>query len=187
MFLEDGSRLGDNTDGVGFIHDLKLNQRIDLKNKRILILGAGGAARGVIASILQEKPAVTSLLNRTEINADQLANDFANLGFVEVVNAHSLCERSYDIAINTMSHEFFTLPLTILDSDSICYDLTYRQEESAFMQWGTKEKAAICVNGLGMLVEQAAESYYLWRKIRPKTAPVLALLRQKGAKVPFGT
>ncbi|MDR3491088.1 MAG: shikimate dehydrogenase [Gammaproteobacteria bacterium] len=180
-FLDDGSRVGDNTDGMGFIRDVTLNQKMTLKNKRILILGAGGAARGIIVPILQEQPALLSLLNRTEEKAVQLTREFASLGPIRLANVSQV--EAYDVVIKASSNDLSTLPKAILAENSICYDLSYYHQPE-FRRWALQQNAAFILNGLGMLVEQAAESFYLWRNVRPAVAPVLALLKQKNAEKP---
>ncbi len=178
----DGQVLGDTTDGVGLVTDLIKNQQVKLEAKRILILGAGGAVRGVIQPILEQHPAAVVIANRTVSKAEELARDFAALGpisassFVEV-------EGVYDVVINgtsaSLQGELPPLPAGILAENASCYDMMYGSEPTPFMVWAKAEGAAKVIDGLGMLVEQAAESFFLWRGVRPATQPVIALMREQ--------
>ncbi|GAB4254021.1 MAG: shikimate dehydrogenase [Methylomicrobium sp.] len=176
---DDGSILGDNTDGIGLVTDLIVNHRIALTGKRLLILGAGGAARGIIAPILAQSPDSIVIANRTVGKAFDLANEFDNekirgCGFAELPGC------SFDLILNatsaSLSDELPPMPEEILGTNGLCYDLAYGNEPTAFVRWGTRHGAAKSVDGLGMLVEQAAEAFLLWRGVRPETASVIAML-----------
>lgn len=176
----DGSLYGDNTDGIGLTTDLTINHGIVLTGKRILILGAGGAARGIIGPLLEHKPGLMVIANRTVTRAEQLANEFAcdidicGCGFSQLQRRH------FDLILNatsaSLSDALPPLPDQLLAGYGICYDLAYAKLPTPFVRWGRQHNASKSLDGLGMLVEQAAEAFYLWRNIRPTTAPVIKAL-----------
>jgi shikimate dehydrogenase len=180
-FNPDGTRFGDNTDGTGLIRDITLNQNISLKNKSILLLGAGGAIRGVLGAVLNENPTKVTIANRTEQKAHALAEEFAGSGQLQGAAFATLSGHTFDIVINGTSpdlpHIDFDLPLNILNSGAYCYDMVYGVGVTAFYSWVRAQNGAVYSDGLGMLVEQAAESFYIWRQIRPNTQVVLDFLR----------
>lgn len=177
----DGSRYGDNTDGVGLLRDLTINHGIALEDKNILILGAGGAVRGILEPLLNEKPNRISIANRTPERAEELAEQFLDLGTIEGGGFDELDGQHFDLIINgtaaSLQGEIPPLPFDILAPDAVCYDLMYSSEPTPFMQWGEEFGAVKVLDGLGMLVEQAAESFELWRGVRPDTTPVIDALR----------
>ena len=174
---------GDNTDGAGLLADLTRNLGAELAGSHILLLGAGGAARGALQPLLASDPASLHVANRTAAKAEALANDFSDLGAISGSGLDGpFPQRRYDIIINgtaaSIQGEVPTLPDDILNDGGVCYDLMYASEgETAFVRWGRAQGASISSDGLGMLVEQAAESFYLWRDIRPGTRNVLKALR----------
>lgn len=177
----DGSLLGDNTDGAGLVSDLKINTGLSLAGLNILLLGAGGAVRGVIEPLLAEQPARLVIANRTEEKAQQLAQLFADFGSVEVSRFEAL-QTPFDLIINGTSASLGGAipPISancIQAGHTRCYDMMYSKEPTAFNQWALQQGAAQVLDGLGMLVEQAAESFALWRGVRPETPSVLSLLR----------
>jgi shikimate dehydrogenase len=169
--------LGDNTDGAGLVRDLTLNLGLTLRGARVLLLGAGGAARGILAPLLEAQPAALVIHNRNASRAQQLAAEFADLGAVRAGHAAG---DSYELILNATSAsahgELPAMPARCVAAHTLCYDLAYRESATAFVQWARAAGAARALMGLGMLVEQAAESFLLWRGVRPDTAPVLALL-----------
>ncbi|HEY0289237.1 MAG TPA: shikimate dehydrogenase [Pseudomonas sp.] len=178
----DGSILGDNTDGAGLVRDLTVNHGVILKGKRILILGAGGAVRGALQPLLAEQPEVIVIANRTVEKAEQLAKEFSELGPV-FPSGFDWLEEPVDIIINATSASLAgelppILPSLIQPGETFCYDMMYSSEPTAFCRWATEHKAGYAVDGLGMLVEQAAEAFFQWRGVRPESAPVLAELRR---------
>ena len=185
ILQEDEELFGDNTDGVGLITDLLQNHGIALSDQRILLLGAGGAARGVLAPLLEADPRQLFIANRTAVRAEQLAETFAGLGPVSGGGFEALdedqFEDGFDLIINataaSLQGEVPPLPDTALSDDGAAYDLMYASEPTPFMQWASALSNGPCLDGLGMLVEQAAESFFLWRGERPDTAPVIAELR----------
>ena len=179
--LEDGRLLGDNTDGTGLVSDL-LNAGVSLAGQRILLLGAGGAVRGVLEPLLAQKPAALIIANRTPSKAEQLVQEFAELGPLSASTFADLAE-PVDLIINGTSASLGgeLPPLAdslILPDQSFCYDMMYAARPTAFCQWAAA-LGADTRDGLGMLVEQAAEAFELWRGVRPDTAPVLAELRRQ--------
>ncbi|MBN1379250.1 MAG: shikimate dehydrogenase [Gammaproteobacteria bacterium] len=182
-FERDGRRSGFNTDGIGLLRDLTENQNIDLQGSRLLILGAGGAVRGVLASLLYEKPACVVIANRTIEKAQRLAKQSRDLGPVQAVDYENLKDKQFDVVINgtssSLSGELPPLPDNILSTRAVVYDMLYSAKPTPFMNWGSQQGATACFDGLGMLVEQAAESYSLWRSIRPDSRAVIAAIRQQ--------
>lgn len=174
---EDGTLAGDNTDGVGLVRDLRQNHALTLKGRRILLLGAGGAARGVLAALVDEKPALVHIANRGADRAVKLAERFGTPrtrggGF------ESLPGKTFDIIINatsaSLAGELPPLPADCLGPGAVCYDLHYSARPTVFMLWAEREGAARVLDGWGMLVEQAAESFYVWRGVRPDTTALRA-------------
>lgn len=176
----DGSLLGDNTDGAGLARDLANNHRISIAGRRVLLLGAGGAVRGVLAPLLGLKPSQLTIVNRTVQRARELAEEFGDLGAIAAIGYGQLNGAPYDIVLNataaSLSGELPALPAGIVNKDSICYDLAYDRDDTPFVRWAHERGVARAMDGLGMLVEQAAESFHLWRGVRPDTASVLSAL-----------
>jgi shikimate dehydrogenase len=178
-----GGRLrGDNTDGVGLVRDLCCNHRFMLEGARVLLLGAGGAARGVLRPLLAERPALVVIGNRTAARAVELAASAAGFGAVEGCGLEMLVGRYFDLVINGtaagLQGEVPDLPDDCLADGAWVYDMMYGSEPTAFVRWGLAHGAAKALDGLGMLVEQAAESFFLWRGLSPDTGPVIEALRR---------
>ncbi len=180
LLRPDGRHYGDNTDGAGLVRDLRDNNAAPLSQRRILILGAGGAVRGVMPSILQEIPAEITVANRTRAKAELLAERFGGSIPVQAKALEELQGERFDIVVNGTSASLGgavpTIPSEVAEG-AICYDMVYGDEPTAFLRWAMQHGAAKALDGLGMLVEQAAESFYLWRGKSPDTAPVIAALR----------
>lgn len=176
----DGSILGDNTDGIGLLNDLTVNHGITLKGVKILILGAGGATRGIVPPLQEQQPSSLIIANRNIGKAQAIAADFAALGKVQACDYASLMDRQFDLIINatsaSLSGDLPPLPAALLKAGGSCYDLAYANQATAFVTWGLTNNAAHSLDGLGMLVEQAAEAFFIWRGVRPHTAPVIGLL-----------
>jgi len=176
-----GDHFGDNTDGVGLVRDLVHNHGCPPAGRRVLLVGAGGAAQGVIEPLLEERPALLVIANRTPEKAVALARRFRALGLVEGCGLDGTGGQAFDIVINATAASLAgavpDLPGSVVRRDTWCYDMMYGDEPTAFVRWGRAQGAAHAVDGLGMLVEQAAESFYLWREVRPDTGPVIATLR----------
>ena len=182
VFNNDGTLYGDNTDGIGLCRDLVDNHQIELKDKRILLLGAGGAARGVIEPILSYQPSQLFIANRTASKAQQLADIFTGFGNIQGGGFDELTG-SFDIIINATSASLQgkvpPLPNDILNEQASCYDMMYSDTDTAFITWAKQHKADKAIDGLGMLVEQAAEAFRLWRGVKPKTETVIELIRNQ--------
>lgn len=184
-FNEDGRRHGFNTDGSGLLRDLTVTNGVSLEDKEILILGAGGAVRGILAPLLRSRPRRITVANRSSGKALQLAENFSDLGEIEGCGLDGIApdrnERRYDLIINGTSAGIDdglpSLPEDILAPGAVTYDLMYARQPTAFVRWGQSRGARLALDGLGMLVEQAAESFYIWRSVKPDPKPVLAMLR----------
>lgn len=172
---------GDNTDGRGLIRDITHNLQQSLAGKKILILGAGGAVRGVLEPVLNERPDSCVIANRTVSRAEQLVREFSDLGKLSAAGYNTLGKTKYDLIINgtsaSLHGELPALPDHILVSGGGCYDMMYASQPTPFIRWGQLQRASFSVDGLGMLVEQAAESFFIWRAIRPDTRPIIEMLR----------
>lgn len=183
MLGKDDKIYGDNTDGVGLLRDIVQNHGGTLAKKRVLVLGAGGAVRGVLAIILAEKPKSLVIANRTVSKAQTLADEFADLGKVSAAGFEDLAGQQFDLIINgtaaSLQGDLPPLPDGILAAEAWCYDMMYGAEETVFNTWARQQGAAKTIDGLGMLVEQAAESFFMWRHVRPDTAPVIDTLRSQ--------
>ncbi|WP_434699157.1 shikimate dehydrogenase [Pseudomonas sp. D1-1] len=183
----DGRLLGDNTDGAGLVRDLTVNAGFSLKGKRILLLGAGGAVRGALEPLLAEAPSSVIIANRTVEKAELLAELFADLGPVSASGFDWLRE-PVDLIINatsaSLSGEVPPIAGSLIEpGKTFCYDMMYGKEPTSFCRWAEEHGAAVVMDGLGMLAEQAGEAFFLWRGVRPDTAPVLAELRRQLAAV----
>jgi shikimate dehydrogenase len=183
LALEENGILGDNTDGVGLVHDLCDNLGLVITRRRLLILGAGGATRGVLAPLLELEPAMVVIANRTPERAEALAAAFADLGMTQGVGFEQVGDSPYDLVINatsaSLSGEIPPLTTGAIGPNTVCYDLAYGRSASAFVKWARQAGCARALQGIGMLVEQAAESFLLWRGVRPETAHVLEALKAK--------
>jgi shikimate dehydrogenase len=172
--------LGDNTDGAGLLTDLTTNLGIELMARRILILGAGGATRGVLAPLLEARPAHVVIANRTPGRAMELAEEFADLGAIHGCGFDALAAEPFDLIINATSAslhgEVPLVPARIIAKHTICYDMAYGKGDTSFTRWAREHRARSAYKGWGMLVEQAAESFALWRGVRPDTRPILEAL-----------
>lgn len=177
---KDGRLYGDNTDGVGLVRDLVQNAGVMLAGKRVLVLGAGGAVRGVLSPLLAEKPAELVVVNRTAAKAEALAALFADEGPVHGTGFAGLDDMTFDVVINgtsaSLQGDLPPLPARVLAPGALVYDMMYGAQPTVFLQWAAAHGAQTR-DGLGMLVEQAAEAFFLWRQVRPPTAPVLNALR----------
>ena len=175
-----GGLLGDNTDGVGLVADLRDNLRLDIAGLRVLVLGAGGATRGVLGPLLDAKPASLCVANRTEERATELATRFADAGPIIGCRYEMIPDGPYDLIINatsaSLSGEVPPLPEHCIGPDTVAYDMAYAKEPTAFMRYVATRGARRAYLGWGMLVEQAAEAYLVWRGTRPQTSQVLGLL-----------
>ena len=176
--FDSGRIIGDNTDGVGLVRDIVANAGVAIAGKRVLLLGAGGAARGVILPLLAESPVDLTIANRTVPKAEALIAHFAHPSLK--ASSFEDLYGVFDIVINatsaSLSAELPPLPASVLSSRTLAYDMMYGAQPTVFMQLAASHGAATR-DGLGMLVEQAAESFFVWRGVRPDTKPVYQWLR----------
>ncbi|MDP0561924.1 MAG: shikimate dehydrogenase [Candidatus Endonucleobacter sp. (ex Gigantidas childressi)] len=184
----DGCLHGDNTDGIGLIKDLTSNHGVSLKGARVLVLGAGGAIRGCIAPLLYEDPCEVVIANRTLGKAKSVikavSENYSEFNNVKLSASafENLDDGAFDLIINGTSASLqgmeLPIPVQVMGSDTISYDMMYCSEETVFNRWVKELGARRCLDGLGMLVEQAAEQFFIWRGVRPETSAVLKRLRR---------
>lgn len=177
-----GELMGDNTDGVGLLTDLTANLGLRIAGLRILILGAGGATRGVLGPLLDARPSMLTIANRTPERAAELVEEFSKPGTLSSCGFEDIKDdEPWDLLINATSASLKgATPLispTLIGPETLCYDMAYGKGDTSFTRWAREQGAARTVKGWGMLVEQAAESFHLWRGVRPDTGPVLAALQ----------
>ena len=179
-FTSSGEVAADNTDGLGLVRDLQA-QGVALKGKRVLVLGAGGATRGIVPSLQAEAPAELVVANRTLEKAARLAGQFGVLA----VPLDQRFDAPFDVVLNSTSAglgggEAPPVSSSAVHRGSYCYDLIYAREPTPFMRWASVHGVVATSDGLGMLVEQAAVAFERWHGLRPETRSVLAFLRQRG-------
>jgi shikimate dehydrogenase len=182
-----GALFGDNTDGVGFMRDLTVNFAVPVQQRRVLLLGAGGAARGLLSPLLAARPRELVIANRDLARALELCARFAAAGPLRACGYEgltALAAEPFDLIVNATSASLHAklppLPEGLIGSNTVCYDLAYAASATAFVEWARERGAALACMGGGMLVEQAAEAFLLWRGVRPDTADVLARLSTAG-------
>ncbi|MAA75792.1 MAG: shikimate dehydrogenase [Salinisphaeraceae bacterium] len=183
----DGRLSGDNTDGAGLLRDLTVNLGLQPAGQRLLLLGAGGAASGVVEALLQSGPSCLVVANRTAEKADDLAQRFAPVGMIRGTRFAQAAEHApFDLVINATSagldgdrRSLPDLPLHLFASGALAYDMIYADTPTPFLSWAAEQGVAHRADGLGMLVEQAAEAFLIWRGTRPDTRPVLDALRPR--------
>lgn len=181
LVFKDGEIVGDNTDGAGLVADIVRNASVPLSGKRILLLGAGGAARGALLPLLEENPSSIVIANRTLATAEALVQQFSdNAGRLSVSGFADL-QGSFDVVINATSASLAAdlppVPASVFGPGTLALDMMYASEPTVFMDFASRHGASVR-DGLGMLVEQAAEAFFLWRGVRPDTAGLLASMRQ---------
>lgn len=184
LFLDaNGELCAENTDGVGLLTDLVQNHGAEISGKRILVLGAGGAVRGVLPALLEGAPRQVCILNRTFDKAQTLANLFAGDIDVSAIEAGASVDVAFDFIINGtsagLSGDLPVVPEGSVDSNSWCYDMVYGRGETAFQKWARLQSARKSLDGLGMLVEQAARAFLIWRGVSPDTRDVIERLRNE--------
>ena len=174
--------LGDNTDGAGLVRDIVQNLHFEIQGKDVLLMGAGGAARGVLLPLLACKPNSLTVANRTRSKAEALAQQFAAFDPVSASDYPSLAGGRFDLVINatssSLNDELPPLPPRIIAPGALAYDMMYGKGLTPFLGFAEANHATHLADGLGMLVEQAAESFYVWRGVRPETQPLITLLRK---------
>ena len=181
LIINDKKIIGDNTDGIGLINDLEINFNQPLENKRVLVLGAGGAALGILNPLLKRKPKLILVANRSASKTKIITSKFKLNSTLDACGINDLeSNQMFDIIINATSigvtKQSINFPSFIISEDTICYDLSYSYEPTLFMQWSMENKAKLAIQGWGMLIEQAAASYFLWRNKKPNTSTLLEQL-----------
>ena len=180
-FEENGKVFGDNTDGVGMLRDITSNLGREVADAKVLVIGAGGAVRGVLGPLLEARPSLLHIVNRTADKARDLATVFGEFGPCTASGLDETGEASYDIIINgtaaSLHGKVPDLPASIFTDETLAYDMMYGKEPTPFLVWADENGSALVSDGLGMLVEQAAESFYIWHGVRPDTRPVIQALR----------
>ena len=183
LMLTGDTLLGDNTDGHGLVTDLRKNLGLTITNERILILGAGGATRGVVEPLLSLGPTELVIANRTPERAVNLASLFVDLGSVRGCGFEDVGEEPFDIVINAtaagLTGSVPNVDEGVIAGHTVCYDMSYSKSATPFVTWAIEQGCARAHKGWGMLVEQAAEAFTLWRGVRPDTEPVLSALGTK--------
>ena len=173
---------GDTTDGLGFLNDLTINHDLNLENKAILVLGAGGSVKSILEPLLKQSPRKLVIANRTLPKAEELVDKFSSVGLIESCSYDDLVNQSFDLVINGTSLSLQgvlpPLPDSLLNEYACCYDLMYSDKKTVFMNWADQHGASLVLDGLGMLVEQAAESFFIWHGVKPQTKPVINALRK---------
>jgi len=181
LTFNNGKIYGDTTDGVGLVNDL-ISHQVQLDGSRILLIGAGGAAKGVILPLLNQNPKQLTLVNRTILKAEDIVLQYSGQP-IKAMSFSEANEQVFDIIINAtsagLSGEGVPISSAVITSNTVCYDMTYGKHLTPFLQMATELKAKQVIDGLGMLVGQAAESFYLWRGVRPETQNVLNNLRKE--------
>lgn len=179
---EDGTILGDNTDGAGLVKDLVHNHQQVITDKRVLILGAGGAVRGILKPLVDQHPRTVTIANRTVEKAQALADLFQDEFEITACSFEALAGKQFDLIINGTSlglnGKVAPLPDGVLANGAVAYDLMYGEGSRPFQRWAKDQGASATYDGLGMLVEQAAESFYVWRGVVPETEPVIQKLME---------
>jgi len=181
LTFKNGKIYGDTTDGIGLVNDL-LSHQVILKNSRILLLGAGGASKGVVLPLLNQKPKSVVIANRTVAKAEVIAQQYTKQP-ISAMSFDDANKQNFDLIINAtsagLSGNSVPIAESIITTNTVCYDMTYGKTLTPFLQMATKQKAKKVIDGLGMLVGQAAESFYIWRGVRPEGKAVLTQLREE--------
>jgi len=192
VFNEDGSTQADNTDGLGLVNDIEQNGQRPFKNQKVLILGAGGAVQGILEPLLEKQPSLVHIANRTAQRAQVLGARFTDKTPISGSGWDDIPEGPFDIIINgtSASLEGKIPPISekLLNSETLVYDMMYGEKPTVFMDWAKKyQPNCHTMDGLGMLVGQAAEAFYIWRGVHPETAPVIAEVRSLISSRDLGT
>lgn len=182
-FEEDGTISGDNTDGVGLVNDIEINGGRLFKNQSVLILGAGGAVQGILEPLIGKQPATIHIANRTAKRAEVVGQRFKTDIAITASGWEDIPVKAYDIIINgtsaSLEGKLPPISTSLVGENSLVYDMMYGQKPTIFMEWATQTNPACkTMDGLGMLVGQAAEAFYGWRGVRPETAPVIQAVRE---------
>ncbi|MFZ0485423.1 MAG: shikimate dehydrogenase [Arenicellales bacterium] len=181
LWFKDDLIHADNTDGAGMVRDIIANLAFDVAGRTVLIVGAGGAVRGVLGPLLDETPATLTIANRSLDKAEALVQLFAGRARIETAGFEALKGHPFDLVVNgtsaSLKGELPPLPQGLFNSGALAYDMMYSREGTPFLHWAAEHGATQCADGLGMLVEQAAESFYVWHGKRPDTAPAIEKLK----------
>jgi len=181
LTFENGKIIGDNTDGAGLLRDIEINLKFPVAGRRVLLMGAGGAARGILPELLRRRPASLHIANRDINRARDLKDGFHASENLEVAEYPDLSGVQFELIINatssSLNDELPPLPKGIFAAGALAYDLMYGKGLTPFLRFGQTQGAVKLADGLGMLVEQAAESFLIWRGVRPDTHPVIAMLK----------
>ena len=161
---------------------MRINHQINIKDKAVLILGAGGSVKAMLEPLCDQKPAQVTIANRTVSRAEELADKFSELGSISACSYSDLSHQSFDLIVNGTSLSLMgklpAIPESVINKNTCCYDLMYSDTSTVFMQWATELGAEKVMDGLGMLVEQAAESFLIWHGVKPETSPIIKSLRK---------
>ncbi len=180
-FEKNGNIFGDNTDGVGILRDITNNLGKSVADANVLVIGAGGAVRGVLGPLLDSRPSLIRIVNRTASKARELETVFGKFGPCTSGGLDDIGDTPYDIVINgtaaSLQGRIPDLPASIFTEQTLAYDMMYGRKATPFLVWAGEHGSGLCSDGLGMLVEQAAESFYIWHGVRPETKPVIQALR----------
>lgn len=185
LWFDGTSVHGDNTDGTGIVNDIQNNLDCPISGKRLLVLGAGGAVRGVLGQLLTHRPISVVIANRTVDKAVELSERFRPLsyGLIQGCSFQDVKGLEFDIVINgtsaSLSGQLPPLPRFCISNEALAYDIVYSKQPTAFMEWAEGIGFNTISDGLGMLVEQAAESFYIWHNRRPQTQSVIRTLRSE--------
>lgn len=186
LVFDDNNIYGHNTDGIGLLHDITTNLNFTITAKRILLCGAGGAASGIILKLLEQKPDFLVISNRTVQKAYKLQNRFSSFNNIFVSDHYKdIAGKQFDLVINATSTSLIgkqlPLPKGIFSKNSLAYDLMYSNKQTPFLRFAQSEGAKYMSDGIGMLVEQAAESFFIWRGIRPNTKELIKMLKENNS------
>lgn len=184
-FREDGSILGDNTDGQGLVNDIEMNANTSFKDKKVLILGAGGAVQGILEPLLAKLPGMVHIANRTAKRAEVLGQRFESNTPMTASGWDDIPQQAFDIIINgtsaSLDNKIPPISTDVIGENSLVYDMMYAAEPTVFLNWAKQAQPNCQIrDGLGMLVGQAAEAFYQWRGIHPETASVIKTLKEMG-------
>ncbi|MBD3611417.1 MAG: shikimate dehydrogenase [Hydrogenovibrio crunogenus] len=181
--FKDGKIFGDNTDGIGLVTDIEENANRPFKDQKVLILGAGGAVQGILQPLLEKQPGLVHIANRTAKRAEVLGKRFETFSPITSSDWEGIPDQAYDIIINgtsaSLEGKLPPINSNVVGQDSLVYDMMYGAEPTIFMQWAQQHQPSCQVrDGLGMLVGQAAEAFYIWRGVRPQTQSVIDEVRR---------
>jgi len=184
LFLDEKNNIvGDNTDGVGLVNDITKNLVWPINDQDVLIIGAGGAVRGVLGPLIEQQPKSITIVNRTLKKAAALSKEFDDLYPIHTCSFSELLGQSFGLIINgtsaSLSGDLPPIPDTVIQNNSHCYDMMYANNSTPFLTWAKEQKCLYLSDGLGMLVCQGAESFFIWRNEQPRTKKVIEYLRRQ--------